>query len=44
MMVKFGWTLAEIKEIPIPSFFEIMKLIEREAKEQEREMKHGRRP
>jgi hypothetical protein len=36
LMNKFGWTLKQIKQLPLPSFFEIVKLMERENKENKR--------
>lgn len=36
LMSKFGWTVKQIKQLPLSSFFEICKLIEREDRKKQR--------
>jgi len=43
IMREFGYTLEEIKDLPIPTFSFIIKFLERESKEMDKKMKIPRK-
>ena len=38
VMREFGWTLDEVKSLPIPAFIEILDVLRKEGEKAEREM------
>ncbi len=43
IMKTFGYTLSELKKIPIPTFFYLIKMMNKEAEMQKKSIKRGRR-